>query len=68
MKLANAKLCLNCDEVYESNRLVDTNGYCPRCLEKHAIMLKDYMPILHNYVAEALANKKEAINGITNTP
>ena len=57
MKLVNAKLCLTCDEVYESNLLVDTNGYCPKCLEKHAVMLKDSMPILHNHVAEVLARK-----------
>ena len=58
MKLANTKLCLNCDEVYEANRLVDTNGHCPKCLEKQAIMLKNYLPILCNYVADELGRRR----------
>ena len=58
MKLANARLCLSCDEIYEANQLQLTNGNCPKCLERLAVMLKDYMPILHNHVMDALARKE----------
>lgn len=57
MKLANAKLYLTCDEVYETNRLQYTNGYCPKCLEKHSAMLKDYILPLHNYVKEEIVRR-----------
>ncbi len=61
MKLANAKLCLNCDELYENGSVWQ---YCPKCTEKHGIMLADYFPILTHHVAAKLGAEARRIKDL----
>jgi hypothetical protein len=53
MKLRNALLCLDCDEIYMS-----IEDACPRCLCSKSVKLSRYIPAMQDPINEAKEAKK----------
>jgi hypothetical protein len=63
MKVSEALLCVNCDEIFRPH---PGETACPACLSKHVVALKRWIKPLHHYV-DIEEVKARSINGTGGT-
>lgn len=55
MKISDALICIDCDEIYALQRHQDL---CPKCLSKYSVPVKSYILPMRSFIKEELMQHK----------